>query len=178
MQCPHNINNQCNLGTKVSNISIPIIDKVCDSCVKERDHRTNPSRSLIVHMIGEHHRQRIPVPRYLQEALSAKTSNRPFPTDYGPGTELKKLISWFQWATRVKKRCRRCLTREKQMNRWGPDECLRRIETIKRWLKWSASTNNLPYVERLVVPLIHKAIQNSRETYQNEMVRNRNNCPT
>jgi hypothetical protein len=76
-----------------------------------------------------------------------------------PGTELKKLISWFY--SPDKRKCK-CATRIAKMNKWGPDGCEQRMDTILRWLKHSARINNIPYFELAVRILVRKAIKNSR----------------
>lgn len=76
-----------------------------------------------------------------------------------PGTELKKLISWFY--SPDKKKCK-CATRIAKMNKWGADGCEQRMDTILRWLKHSAKINNIPYFEPAVRILVRKAIKNSR----------------
>ncbi|MFN7318390.1 MAG: hypothetical protein ACK5S6_02665, partial [bacterium] len=77
-----------------------------------------------------------------------------------PGTELKKLISWFY--SPDKKKCK-CATRIAKMNNWGPDGCEERMDTIVRWLKHSAATHNIPFQETVVRMLIKRAISNARK---------------
>lgn len=78
----------------------------------------------------------------------------------GPGTELKKLISWFYSPN--KKKCN-CLTRIAKMNAWGPDKCTERMDTIVRWLRHSARINKIPFFEPAVRLLIKQAIKNARK---------------
>ena len=80
--------------------------------------------------------------------------------EQGPGTELKKLISWFY--SPDKKKCK-CLTRIAKMNLWGPDKSLERMDTIVRWLKHSAKITSVPFFEPAVRLLIKQAIKNSRK---------------
>ena len=80
-----------------------------------------------------------------------------------PGTELKKLISWFY--SPDKRKCK-CATRIAKMNKWGPDKCEQRMDTILRWLKHSARISNIPYFEPAVKILVRKAIKNSRSQLQ------------
>lgn len=76
-----------------------------------------------------------------------------------PGTELKKLISWFY--SPDKKKCK-CATRIAKMNKWGPDKCEQKMETILRWLRHSAAIAKMPYFRPAVLLLVRKAIKNSR----------------
>lgn len=94
---------------------------------------------------------------------------------HGPGTELKKLVSWFVWLRDVKD-CNTCYDREQQMNQWGPDECRKNITTIVEWLRESAAKHSIPFSETLVKIIINKAIRNSEKHY--EMVRSSNNSTT
>ena len=75
------------------------------------------------------------------------------------GTELKKLISWFYSPN---KKCN-CLTRIAKMNKWGPDKCEQRMDTIIRWLKHSARIASVPFFEPAVRLLIKQAIKNARK---------------
>jgi len=83
----------------------------------------------------------------------------PQPIKEGPGTELKKLISWFVW----KRNCSTCATREQRMNRWGPDKCQKNMLTIIGWLRESAMKHGYPFSEKVAAALIRKAIDNSRK---------------
>lgn len=94
---------------------------------------------------------------------------------YGPGTELKKLVSWFVWLRDVGD-CRSCYNREQQMNQWGPEECRKNISTIVDWLRESAAKHSLPFSGTLARILINKAIRNSEKHY--EVVRSSNNSST
>lgn len=76
-----------------------------------------------------------------------------------PGTELKKLISWFYSPD---KECK-CKERIAKMNQWGPDKCEENIDTIMRWMKHSAAVNSVPYVESAVRLLVQTAIWRSRK---------------
>ena len=80
-----------------------------------------------------------------------------------PGTELKKLIAWFY--SPDKKKCK-CATRIQKMNKWGPDKCEEKMETILRWLRHSAAIAKIPYFRPAVLLLVRKAIKNSRSQSQ------------
>ena len=80
----------------------------------------------------------------------------------GTGTELKKLVSWF---ASQEKGCK-CKSREKMMNRWGPDGCENRIEQIADWLMEEAAHRNLPsggFARTAARVMIKRAIANSRK---------------
>lgn len=76
----------------------------------------------------------------------------------GPGTELKKILSWF---VKPVPTCS-CHARIIQMNQWGPDGCEQRIETILDWLQESAKQSGIPFVRFAVRLLVFQAIKNAR----------------
>lgn len=110
---------------------------------------------------------KLPIPATLQVTIQ--------PITHGPGTELKKLISWFVYRRDVDG-CQSCYNREQQMNQWGPQGCKTNISTIVEWLRESATKHSMPFSETLVKILINKAIRNSEKHY--EMVRSSNNSST
>ena len=59
----------------------------------------------------------------------------------GPGTELKKLLSWW---FRPDDSCE-CDARAMQMNAWGVEGCRERLETIVQWLLEAAAERGLPH---------------------------------
>lgn len=80
----------------------------------------------------------------------------------GPGTELKKLISWLP-IPGAKKKCGRCGNLELKMNKWGCDVCgSEKRGYIIRKLMISAKKNNIPTTEFLLGVLLNKAISNAR----------------
>lgn len=84
-----------------------------------------------------------------------------YTVECGPGTELKKLIAWFY--SPDKKKCK-CASRIAKMNKWGPDKCEQKMETIIRWLKHSAAIAGIPFSRRIAESMIKKAIRNARES--------------
>lgn len=77
----------------------------------------------------------------------------------GPGTELKKLISWFPVPR--KKNCRSCRSLEIKMNRWGAEKCLEKMDYICKKLAIAAKRRKLPYSRSLAEKLVRKAIRNA-----------------
>ena len=104
--------------------------------------RTLPPREDLIVLLREH-RQKNPIP----------------PSNEGPGTELKKLLSWFYSPSKTK--CK-CSTRIQKMNAWGPVKCEQKIETILRWMKHSAMIHKIPFFEPAVRLVIRTAIKRSR----------------
>ena len=104
--------------------------------------RTLPPREELIELIREH-RQKNPI----------------LPSNEGPGTELKKLLSWFH--SPDKRKCK-CKTRIQKMNAWGPDKCALKFETILRWLRHSSKIHKIPFFEPAVRLVIATAIRRSR----------------
>lgn len=101
-------------------------------------------------------------PKHLIERLVAK----PTPDlGHGPGTELRKLLSWF---ASDRPGCQ-CKDRAAKMNRWGADGCRRRIDTIVGWLEEEALKRS---VAAAVVPraayrmLVERAIAKAEKAEQ------------
>ena len=126
-------------------------DGACRVCLSKPTRVNNVTASLALYVI--------PHPRPDDKKYLVKLLDTYGPLDEGPGTELKKLLSWF-WAP-DKKKCK-CATRVQKMNEWGPDQCEKRIETIMRWLKHSARIAKVPYFAPAVRFAIKTAISRSR----------------
>ena len=94
---------------------------------------------------------------YLLPALSIDTLQ-------GPGTTLKKMLSWFI----TKPPNCSCGDRADIMDVWGPDKCQDNIRTILGWLRESALDNGYPYSEFLIKYMIELAISLSRLSPRNK----------
>ncbi|MFN7891383.1 MAG: hypothetical protein ACK5OC_13915 [Pirellula sp.] len=160
MICEHLNNGVCAIATRLAgNDVLPILSQ-CEYCTE----KANPSQSInkvtvslaisgTTDMATKAHVMKSY--GHLLTKVSVEAS--------GPGTELKKLISWFY--SPDKKKCK-CATRIAKMNAWGPDKCEQRMDTIVRWLKHSARIHKVPFFEPAVKLLIKKAIKNSRSQLQ------------
>jgi len=166
IDCEHLVDSNCTLVEPV-----PTTEHICSFCLgcdkpKQLNKATVSilvSQLLTTNQFDDHKH------RHLKDILT------PPILLHGPGTELKKLISWFIWLRDVGD-CRSCYNREQQMNQWGPDECRKNISTIVEWLRESATKHSMPFSETLVKILINKAIRNSEKHY--EVVRSSNNSST
>lgn len=78
---------------------------------------------------------------------------------FGPGTELKKLLSSI--GIKATDDCP-CNKRAKIMNIWGADECESRIDEITGWLKEEAERRGFPFVDSAGRSLIRLAISRAR----------------
>lgn len=120
--------------------------KACISCTNPRS-LNSVTASLAMRAIG------FPLPenkKYLLDAVQVRKG--------GPGTELKKLISWFWWPA---KKCGRCGNRALKMDKWGTEKCKQRKDLIVAWLRQSAEKHGLPFSEKLASILVSKAIRNA-----------------
>jgi len=82
----------------------------------------------------------------------------------GPGTVLKKMLSWFI----TKPPNCSCSDRAELMDVWGPDKCKENLRTILGWLRESALDNGYPYSEFLIKYMIELAISLSRLSPRNK----------
>lgn len=88
----------------------------------------------------------------------------------GPGTELKKLLSWW---FEPNASCD-CDTRAMQMNAWGVAGCRERSETIVDWLLSAASERGLPHgplTRHVTRRLVKRAIHNAEQAAPQERTR-------
>jgi hypothetical protein len=87
---------------------------------------------------------------------SNKSIIKEYPLE-GPGTELKKILSYI--GIKSSESCS-CNTKAKVMNLWGSEKCKQNIEIIIDWLQEEARKRKLPFVRHLAKLLINRAIKN------------------
>jgi len=153
MICPHDIGH-CTISSNLAKIEVPIDTKACDTC-KGLAKPMQVNSVTCSRAIWALRNAKQSIPKSLLEPIRAEVVS-------GPGTELKKLVSWFIWNKNIRN-CKTCATREQRMNRWGPDRCQKNILTIIEWLRESAVKHGYPFSERVAASLIRKAIDNSRK---------------
>lgn len=85
----------------------------------------------------------------------------------GPGTELTTLLS--KWGIRERPDCP-CKSHAAQMDRWGPDRCEERLETILSWLREEARRRRLPFSRLAAGALVRLAIRRARRRALPELV--------
>jgi hypothetical protein len=78
----------------------------------------------------------------------------------GPGTELKKILSYIGITPTQSCNCNK---RANTMNAWGADKCNENIDIILDWLKEEADSRKLPFIRSLAKVLVKKAIKNSKK---------------
>ena len=77
------------------------------------------------------------------------------PAPLGPGTELAKMLAQFGFKDRPG--CK-CALHAEMMDRWGCEQCLRRLNEITAWLQHEAHARGLPFSAVLARQLIKRAI--------------------
>lgn len=149
--CKHNEKGCCKIASFHAQKPVDAKNDACAACSKNLKPRqlNNVTASMAMQAIG------FPLPsdkRYLLKEVTVQQQ--------GPGTELKRLVSWF-WSP--SKKCNRCTDRAIKMNRWGVDKCRRRKDLIVAWLRQSAEKNNLPFSQVAASILIDLAISNAEK---------------
>lgn len=154
--CQHLLNNICKIASDISQVSCTVSESQCTYC----STKAVPIQSINVVTVSVaigNTEDKESIKQKYKHLLGIEPT-----IQYGPGTELKKLISWVVWDTK-KANCKICKTHEQRMNNWGPDTCLKNIQTIIGWLRESAKKKGYPFSERIAAAMIRKAIANSRK---------------
>lgn len=80
--------------------------------------------------------------------------------EYGPGTELKKLLG--RWLGIVASPTCQCNAHARQMDAWGPAECAARLDEIVGWLEAEAKKKRLPFIREVARQMVRLAIRRAR----------------
>lgn len=155
-ECKYLIAGKCSFTQSIVGISLPTTEAICTHCMTcSAPKCLNKSTASIItsHLLQNNQfDESNPVHFRMKEILSAPMS--------GPGTELKKLISWFPLPKKTG--CSACKSLELKMNRWGPDKCTEKIKYIARKLEVAAKRRSIPFSELLARKLIALAIHKAR----------------
>jgi hypothetical protein len=89
-----------------------------------------------------------------------KSDTSPPAPQYGPGTELHKLLAKFWINNRGGCNCKK---HADVMNAWGPEICRERLDTILSWLEKEARDRHLPFIRILAKRLVLRAIRNAEK---------------
>ena len=79
----------------------------------------------------------------------------------GPGTELKRIFSWF--GIKEHEGCK-CTEHATLMDKWGPDGCQVNRPTIIQWLQQECKERNLPFNKTIANIALTTAINRSRKS--------------
>lgn len=157
IECKYLDNTKCLIASDISESDCPVIPEQCDYCT----NKAQPPQNVNVVTISIAMKYGKDTRRIVQQYGDVISEKEPTHGEF-PGTELRKLISWFVWDARVKN-CSICKNREERMNRWGADKCQENIATILVWIQESAAQKGYPYSSRVATALVRKAIANSRK---------------
>ena len=155
MKCEHLNSGICTIATRLAGKDVFPILSQCEYCTNQAEPKQSIN-TITVSLAVKWSTDRARVIKSYGHFLRQVATSEP----HGPGTELKKLISWFYVPDDSKCKCK---DRINKMNRWGPDKCEENIDTIMRWLKHSATINSVPYVESAVRVLVWVAIRKARK---------------
>lgn len=157
-QCPHlSDTGSCRVATdllieyKISEATVT--DGACASCLgSDQPKQVNQvTTSLALYAI----RTRTgTVPKQLLADLKPYLRRERVAPSNGPGTQLKKILSWFASSEGC-----RCESHATQMNLWGPDRCEKNIEIIIDWLIESAELKGLNCAEFITRHLAKLAVK-------------------
>ena len=78
----------------------------------------------------------------------------------GPGCQLKRTLEW--WGIRDDGQCG-CTEYAAQLDQWGPDGCIRRIEEIVQHLREAAAKRGLPFLATAARIAIGRAVEAARQ---------------
>jgi hypothetical protein len=136
---------------------VPIQKKACDDCQSLENPRTVNKVTLgtaigTLMQLGEFEQK---THGHLMDALHGEMGAI---YDTGPGTNLKRYLSWFASETPD---CP-CQDRAKVMNAWGPDLCKKNMDIILGWLQESASKKGIPFVRFIAKIIVSRAISEGR----------------
>jgi hypothetical protein len=160
IECKHRSGNTCLIATDLVTAyhigEAVITTGACERCVQSSvpQEVNDVTASLAVHAART---VKGVVPRNLLTELKPLFRREVVPLEAGPGTELARILWWFDH----KKGCR-CKSRERMMNLWGPSLCEARTNTIIGWLKAEASRRGLPFSKTVARHYIDKAIRRAR----------------
>ena len=139
IDCPYLVDSNCQVASSQAGFLVRTYPETCKACKQG----ANVIRGLVT----------------LQKFHNGDLDNKVI-INYGVGTELKKLISWFPILN--KSNCQRCRNLENKMNAWGKEKCEQKIEYICKKLHIAAKRRGIPFSKTLAMKLINKAIRNTR----------------
>lgn len=155
MTCEHLDGDNCKIASAMVSALVKTYPETCHACSQQE----NPfSINMYTCGLANLYVLQNKLNKADYPAVSACVS-KPIEYGLGPGTELKKLLSW------VVKPSPTCSCHRKiiQMNQWGPDGCEQHMETILDWLHKSAKDAGIPYVRFAVKLLVQQAIRNAQK---------------
>lgn len=156
MSCPHRINNECNLGNQLAikaNIKpgIRCEDDTYNTCINCKCPHTY--NHVVASITLSHFKF---TETEFNEQLFNLIRQGPNCKIGGPGTELKRLLSYVKLLPEDNGTCD-CEWHVSEMDYWGSEECRKRIDEICEWLIDQAKKRGLMWNKLVIDVLILSA---------------------
>ena len=87
---------------------------------------------------------------------------KPKPLGYGPGTELKRLLSRIGIKAEPGCKCNARAAEMDRMEKASPGWCEANIDLIAGWLREEATKRGLPFIDAAGTVIVRRAISNAR----------------
>ncbi len=157
----------CKIASELSGgLQCETTQEACKACIESSSARSPNSvtASLATKAVKEQTPEKLPeIVKQLSHLYRIYTSSQEN-KEKGPGTELKKILSWFATETPD---CE-CKDRANKMNIWGVQGCRDNIETILDWLQEEAVKRSIPFVRLIAKQLVLLAISRAEKCTQND----------
>lgn len=169
MTCKYQINENgslfCRIAKELSGgYDCFVTLEACTKCSSLPDkHSPNQvTAGVAIHNVKDQAPEKVPDLVKLLKPLFKISKSEDLKLTDGPGTELKKILSWFAVDTPT---CE-CLSRAHLMNTWGPQGCRNNMDTILLWLEEEAKNRSLPFVKIVAKQLVLLAISRAESCTQ------------
>ena len=96
---------------------------------------------------------------------------KPRPLGYGPGTELKRLLSRIGIKAEPGCKCNARAAEMDRMEKASPGWCEANIDLIVGWLREEATKRNLLFVDAAGAMLVRRAIKNAKKSQASAVAR-------
>ena len=161
IECEYNINNEyCKIASMLlgTDDKVVIQEKACEACQSLENPKTvnkvTLGKAIATFMkLGKFENT---THKHLMNALNSEMGKV---HNEGPGTNLKRYLSWFG----TEQVDCDCQNKERIMNAWGPDQCEKNLISILGWLESSAKERKIPFIKFIVKALVMKAINEARK---------------
>ncbi len=157
----------CKLAQELSGYDAETTDPACEQCLKCENPKSHNSVTASL-AIASSRKHNSPNYKELLETLTPLFKKKVETSDSnigeGPGTELKKILSWFAVDTPS---CS-CNDRAKTMNAWGVYGCTKNVDIILDWLQEEATNRKLPFIRLVAKQLVLLAISRAEKCTQND----------
>ena len=160
-----NQNQHCRIAQELSGgLKCQTTSEACTKCssLSEKQCPNAVTAGLAVYAARQQAPQKVPELIQLLKPLFQTADKDQTTIGSGPGTELKKILSWFAVDTPT---CE-CLSRARLMNTWGPQGCRDNISTILMWLQEEALNRQIPFVKVVAKQLVLLAISRAESCTQ------------